>query len=76
MGDEYVCPNGHPVLRIRVVNCARCRASVIYEPQARGMAYERTLQLVQLYAEKMRRDDDATVRTSGEDLLEILQSGD
>jgi hypothetical protein len=36
---EYVCPNGHPVLPLRVVNCTRCQASVIYEPQARGMAF-------------------------------------
>lgn len=38
--DRFTCPNGHPVDRIRAVNCGTpgCQASVVYEPAARGMA--------------------------------------
>jgi hypothetical protein len=38
-GDGYVCPNGHAVAPVRVHNCSRCRASVVYEPAARGMMF-------------------------------------
>jgi hypothetical protein len=34
----YVCPNGHAVDAVRVVNCSTCRAGVVYEPIGRRMA--------------------------------------
>jgi hypothetical protein len=37
--DHFVCPSGHRVDRIRTIACPEsgCRASVVYEPAARGM---------------------------------------
>lgn len=37
--SEFVCPNGHAVAPVRVHNCQTCRAGVVYEPAARGMAF-------------------------------------
>lgn len=53
--DGYVCPNGHAVAPARVHNCPTCRASVVYEPAARGMAFR-------VRAEKAEADLDAAVR--------------
>jgi hypothetical protein len=43
--DHFVCPNGHRVDRVRMINCSEpgCRASVVYEPVAHGMALQAAL---------------------------------
>jgi hypothetical protein len=43
MHNGYECPNGHAMPAVRVVNCPVCRAAVVYEPTAHGMALLRAL---------------------------------
>jgi hypothetical protein len=71
----YTCPNGHPVDRIRTINCPEpgCRASVVYEPSAHGLAYARKLTAVRVWAELVEaRHSDVRIREFARMVLRMV----
>jgi hypothetical protein len=59
--DHFVCPNGHRVDRIRSINCPEpgCRASVVYEPSAYGMALRVRAERAEAELARLRESRDA-----------------
>jgi hypothetical protein len=70
----YRCPLGHPIKTIQAVECPNpeCDALTVYEPVAHGMAMERQLAEIRLYAEKLRRGFDRAMKMVGADIIDII----
>jgi hypothetical protein len=73
-GGAFTCPNGHRVDRIRTSNCPEpgCRAHVVYEPAAVGMAKAARLRQVELLAETWMRAPNTEARRLGAELKRML----